>query len=194
MSISPDFGFVGRLCLDLTVTGDMGYGTRYERLISPTELQRWLSISPLRLANIRVGPADVEDAKALRGAIWRVVGAVLAGGAPAPPDVRLINRVGREPALMRELHPGAESMRWYRPTAAAALATIAQDAVVLLGEPTQRVRIHRCENPRCRVVFYDDSRPGLRRWCAPNRCGDRIRAKLYRERHRIGDGTTPENE
>ena len=194
MSISPDFGFVGRLCLDLTVTGDMGYGARYERLISPTELQRWLSISPLRLADIRVGPADVEVAKALRGAIWRVVGAVLAGVAPASPDVRLINRVGREPALMRELRPGAKLMRWYRPTAARALATIAQDAIVLLGEPTQRVRIHRCENPRCRIVFYDDSRPGLRRWGAPNRCGDRIRAKLYRERHRIGDGTTPENE
>ena len=184
MAISPDFGFVGRLCLDLTVTGDMGYGARFERLISSTELQRWLSMSQLRLANIRVGPEDVEDAKALRGAIWRVVGAVLARAAPAPADVRLINRAGREPALVRELQPGAESMRWRRPTAAAALATIAQDAVVLLGEPTQRARIHRCENPQCRVVFYDDSRPGLRRWCAPNRCGDRIRAKLYRERHR----------
>src|SRR5208283_2168944 len=184
----------GRLCLDLTLTGDMGYGTRYERLISSAELQRWLSISQLRLANIQVGPEDVEDAKTLRGAIWRVVGAVLERVAPAPPDVRLINRVGREPALVRELNPRAEAMRWYRPTTAAALATIAQDAVVLLGEPTQRARIRRCENPRCRIVFYDDSRPGLRRWCAPNRCGDRIRAKLYRERHRIGDGTTPENE
>jgi predicted RNA-binding Zn ribbon-like protein len=188
MPISPDFSFVGRLCLDLTVTGDMGYGSRFERLISPAELRRWFSISPLRLRNIRVGPADVEDAKALRGAIWRVVGAVLARSAPAPGDVRLINRVGREPALMRELRPGAESMRWHRPTAAQALATIAQDAVVLLGEPAQRMRIHRCENPRCRVVFYDDSRPGLRRWCAPNRCGDRIRAKLYRERRKVGDG------
>jgi predicted RNA-binding Zn ribbon-like protein len=194
MSISPDFGFVGRLCLDLTVTGDMGYGARFERLISPAELRRWFSISPLRIANIRVRRADVADAKALRGAIWRVVGAVLAGRVPTAPDVRLINRVGREPALIRELHPGAEAMRWYRPTAARALATIAQDAVVLLGDPAQRLRIHRCENPRCRVVFYDDSRPGLRRWCAPNRCGDRMRAKLYRERHRIGDGTTSENE
>lgn len=194
MAISRDFAFVGRLCLDLTVTGDMGYGTRFERLINSKEFERWLSISPLRLANIRVGPQDVEDAKKLRGAIWRVVGAVLARVAPAPADVRIINRVGREPALVRELRPGAESMRWRRPTAAAALATIAQDAIVLLGDSTQRARIHRCENPRCRTVFYDDSRPGLRRWCAPNRCGDRMRAKLYRDRHRIPDGTKPEHE
>ncbi|HYL73678.1 MAG TPA: CGNR zinc finger domain-containing protein [Bryobacteraceae bacterium] len=192
MAISPDFGFVGRLCLDLTVTGDMGYGIRFERLVNAKELQRWLSIGPLRLANVRVGPADVAATKKLRGAIWRVVGAILAKAAPAPADVHLINRVGREPALMRELLPGAGSMRWRSPTVAAALATIAQDAIVLLGEPTQRARIHRCENPKCRVVFYDDSRPGLRRWCAPNRCGDRIRAKLYRDRHRIEQGTKPE--
>lgn len=194
MAISPDFAFVGRLCLDLTVTGDMGYGTRFERLVSSTEFQRWLSLSQLDLANIRVRPEDVEDAKTLRGAIWRVVGAVLDRVAPAAADVRLINRVGRRPSLVRELGPEGESIRWHRPTAAAALATIAQDAVVLLGEPAQRARIHRCENPRCRTVFYDDSRPGLRRWCAPNRCGDRMRARLYRERHKIGDGTSLENE
>jgi predicted RNA-binding Zn ribbon-like protein len=55
---------------------------------------------------------------------------------------------------------------------------------VLFGDPTQRERIRRCDNLRCRVIFYDHSRPGLRRWCAPNRCGDRIRAQVYRERHR----------
>ncbi len=191
MPISPDFVFIGRLALDLTLTGDMGYGTRFERLISPAEFKRWLSIGPLRLSNIRVGPADVEHAKALRGAIWRVVGAVLARVPPAPSDVRLINRVGREPALARELLPGAESMCWYRPMAARALATIAQDAIVLLADPAQRARIHRCENPRCRTVFYDDSRPGLRRWCAPNRCGDRTRAKLYRERQRSSTEPRP---
>ncbi|HYL74541.1 MAG TPA: CGNR zinc finger domain-containing protein [Bryobacteraceae bacterium] len=184
MPISPDFGFVGRLCLNLTVTGDMGDATRFERLTSPKQLQRWLS--PLRLAHTRTGPADVKAANALRGAIWRVAGTVLAKTAPR--DVPIINRVAHKPALARELLPGAESMRWRCPTAAAALATIAQDAVLLLGDPIQRARIHRCENPKCRVVFYDDSRPGLRRWCAPNRCGDRIRVKLYRDRHRITCG------
>lgn len=39
------------------------------------------------------------------------------------------------------------------PTMAGALAMIAQDAVMLLSEPTQRSRIGRCENAGCRVVF-----------------------------------------
>jgi len=66
----------------------------------------------------------------------------------------------------------------------AALATIAQDAIMLFGEPAQRKRLRRCENPGCKVVFYDDSRPGRRRWCASNRCGDRMRAKSYRKRQK----------
>jgi predicted RNA-binding Zn ribbon-like protein len=86
--------------------------------------------------------------------------------------------------LVRALNPAANSMRWHHPTVTGALATIAQDAVTLFGEPTQRSRIRRCENGGCRVVFYDDSRPGLRRWCASNRCGDRMRARLYRARHK----------
>ena len=67
MPISPDFIFIGRLSLDLTITGDMGYGTRFERLTSPAEFKRWLSISPLHLTNMRVRPADLENAKAFHG-------------------------------------------------------------------------------------------------------------------------------
>ena len=54
----------------------------------------------------------------------------------------------------------------------------------LIWAAKQLARMRRCENPKCKAVFYDDSRPGLRRWCAPNRCGDRIRTRTYRERHR----------
>jgi predicted RNA-binding Zn ribbon-like protein len=182
MAIAKDFGFVGRLSLDFAHTGDMGYGTRFERLTSPAELGRWLQLSPLRLPKVRVSCEDVDNAKRLRGAIWRVVGAVLSGTVPVARDIRVVNRMARMPCLARELGLGARFMRWHRPAAAAALATIAQDAVILLGDPTQRVRIRRCENSGCKAIFYDGSRPGLRRWCVSNRCGDRIRARLYRER------------
>jgi predicted RNA-binding Zn ribbon-like protein len=184
VAIAKDFRFIGRLCLDFAQTGDMGWGTRYERLTSPSELQRWLSLCPLQLSRVRVRPEDLEQAWTLRGAIWSVAEAVLTDTPPRTPDVRLINGTASQPNLARELDAKATSMSWRRPTAAAALATIAQDAVVLFGDPVQRARLHRCENPRCRVIFYDDSRPGLRRWCASNRCGDRVRARAYRDRKR----------
>src|SRR5215210_1370601 len=82
VAIAKDFKFVGRLCLDFAQTGDMGWGARYERLTSPSELQRWLSISTLQLRRVRVTSADLPPAKLLRGAIWRVAEAVLAHTVP----------------------------------------------------------------------------------------------------------------
>jgi predicted RNA-binding Zn ribbon-like protein len=189
MAIAKDFGFLGRLCLDFAHTGDLGYGRRFERLTSTSELQRWLSLSPLALSQIRVEPADLLTAKRLRRAIWRIVVAIVDDKAPAAADVRVLNRLACQPGLVRALDANASSMHWRRPTLAAALATIAQDAIILFADPAQRKRIRRCRNSRCRVVFYDDSRPGRRLWCAPNRCGDRIRAQRYRERQRSGHET-----
>jgi predicted RNA-binding Zn ribbon-like protein len=184
MAIAKDFGFIGRLCLDFAHTGDMGFGSRFERLTSPAELQRWLSLSPLHLSNVRIWPKDLNIAKRFRSAIWRVAVAVVDRKIPSTADIRMLNRIACQPGLMRKLGPAARSVHWHRPTIGAALAAIAQDAVLLFGDPAQRKRIRRCNNRRCRVIFYDDSRPGLRRWCASNRCGDRIRAQVYRERHR----------
>ena len=184
MAISKDFIFFGRLCLDFAHTGDMGYGSKFERLTSPAELQRWLTLSPVRLPNVRISAKDLQRARTLRSAIWRIAGAVLERTTPLGRDVRLLNAIACEPGLVKKLDSAARLSHWHHPTVAAALATIAQNAVVLFGDAQQRLRIHRCENSRCRVVFCDDSRPGRRRWCAPNRCGDRIRARVYRERHR----------
>src|ERR1700687_956817 len=100
MAISKDFAFIGRLCLDFAQTGDMGWGTRFERLKDPSELRRWLSLSPLRLpGSMRVSSEDLNTAKMLRGAIWRVVGASLRRAVPARGDIRRINRIAREGGL-----------------------------------------------------------------------------------------------
>jgi predicted RNA-binding Zn ribbon-like protein len=182
MAPRKDFGFIGRLSLDFAQTGDMGWGERYERLTAPSELSRWLGLSPLHLPPIRVTNEDLVRARALRSAIWRVADAFAKHERPRQDDVRRINAAGRKPMLARELRGDASAVDWRRPSVNAALATIAQDAILLLGDAAQRSRLRRCENPGCRVLFYDDSRPGSRRWCAANRCGDRMRARSYRAR------------
>ena len=44
VAIAKDFRFIGRLCLDFAQTGDMGWGTRYERLTSPSAA-RWCHLA-----------------------------------------------------------------------------------------------------------------------------------------------------
>ena len=183
MARAKDFSFVGRLCLDFAQTGDMGWGAQYERLTGPSELGRWLTLCPLHVAVGSITVADLEQSIGLRKSIWRTCQALLAGDKPHVADVRRLNNEARRSGLARELTADGTSMRWYRPNVAAALATIAQDAVLLFGDSHQRMRLRRCESSSCRVVFFDDSRPGARRWCFPNRCGDRVRAREYRRRH-----------
>src|SRR5262245_40412643 len=117
MAIAKDFVFVGRLCLDFAHTGDMGYGSRFERLSSAVELQRWFSLTPRKLATIQIGGDDLARARALRGAIWRIVNAVVDRKLPHRRDIRLLNVAARESPLARTLDWSATMSRWYRPTA-----------------------------------------------------------------------------
>jgi predicted RNA-binding Zn ribbon-like protein len=188
MAVAKDFIFFGRLSLDFAQTGDMGWGSRFERLTSLSELGRWLALSPLQLTTVRATARDLQRARVLRSAIWRVANALLARSTPHHEDVRLVNRAARETGLVKALDRTATVSRWYRPTVRAALATIARDAVTVFGDAASRRRMRRCAHPRCRCVFLDDSRPGRRRWCAANRCGDRARAQAYRRRQRAASG------
>src|SRR5215831_1140348 len=128
MAIAKDFVFFGRLCLDFAHTGDMGYGSRFERLTSSSEFQRWLSLSPLQLGAVRITAEDLEHGRMLRGAIWKVAEAILSDAVPAFGDIQRINKMACQPNLARKLDREAKSMGWHRPTMPAALATIAQDA------------------------------------------------------------------
>jgi predicted RNA-binding Zn ribbon-like protein len=65
------------------------------------------------------------------------------------------------------------------PTAAAALATIARDAIDLFGGPLAE-RVRTCAAADCGLLFVDASRPGLRRWCSMERCGTRTKVRRHR--------------
>jgi predicted RNA-binding Zn ribbon-like protein len=67
------------------------------------------------------------------------------------------------------------------PTAPAALATLARDAVDLFGGPLAgRIRV--CSADDCGLLFVDTSRPGQRRWCSMERCGNRAKVREHRAR------------
>ena len=67
----------------------------------------------------------------------------------------------------------------------ATLSLVARDALALATSPAAG-RVRECANPDCSALFVDDSRPGTRRWCAMNSCGNRAKKTLYRDRHAKG--------
>jgi predicted RNA-binding Zn ribbon-like protein len=62
---------------------------------------------------------------------------------------------------------------------AAVLSTTARDALDLALSP-DAVRVRRCAGPDCEALFLDLSRPGSRRWCSMDTCGNRAKKRRLR--------------
>jgi predicted RNA-binding Zn ribbon-like protein len=62
------------------------------------------------------------------------------------------------------------------------LAAIARSGAELIAEgPTSGLQ--QCSNPRCQLLFYDDSRTHRRRWCSMALCGNRSKVAAFARRH-----------
>jgi len=178
----PRYTFdAGALCLQLAVTGGEDERARWETLHSPADLQRWLRICPLAVSSVAVSADDVVAARRLREAIYQVALRLAHDEPVRREDAVTINRFAAAPPLVPELDPQLERS-WARPvTAAQALSTLARDAVDLFAGP-HASRNRQCGGERCGLLFVDTSRPGKRRWCSMQRCGNLHKQRTFRSR------------
>jgi predicted RNA-binding Zn ribbon-like protein len=172
----------GRLCLDFAHTGGEGPRQRFELLHAPEDLCEWLAISSLQLRDVHADADDLACAKRLREAIWQSAQRAIAGRTAGCGDAETINALASYPPLAPVLRSGAHAWQWRTPApAGAALSTIARDAIELFGSASV-LRVRECASPDCGLLFFDDSRPGTRRWCSMSRCGNRAKVGRYRRR------------
>jgi len=172
----------GALCLELVTTGGPGEFARFEVLREPADLVRWVERSRLPGGlEVTVTEGELAQTRALRDAVFllaadrahgrplqaRLLDVVNAGAAGAPLAARV------EADGSRGWAPGA--------TGARLLATVARDAVELFTGPYAE-RIRECGSHNCALLFVDTSRPGRRRWCAMEHCGNRQKARTHRAR------------
>jgi len=181
----------GALCLELLPTGGPGRLAAYEVLNDRAALLRWVTDSRLPAAlRLTVDPADVAAARALRDALWGMASARAHGGDADPADVSVVNAAAAAPPLVARI--AADGSREWAPgaTAQQMLSTVARDAVDLFTGPYAD-RVRECGSHDCQLLFADTSRPGRRRWCAMERCGNRNKVRAHRARHAEGDGARP---
>ncbi|EWC60891.1 hypothetical protein UO65_3821 [Actinokineospora spheciospongiae] len=172
----------GALCLELLVTGGPGPYRRYEVLHAPDDLVAWAERSRLTpTPRLRVTAEHVAAARRFRDALLRVVHAPTPDGA----DLEVVNAAARRPALAPVIGPGGAKAWAGEPDGEQLLATVARDAVELLtGAFAHRVRT--CSAADCRLVYVDTSRPGSRRWCSMEHCGNRHKVRAARARRTEG--------
>lgn len=171
----------GRPSLDLAHTGGDGPYAVFELLHAPADVARWLGVIT-SLDGIRAAAPDVDDARALRRAVWNAAHDAIGGQPPAAPDRTVINRAAQcVPPVPVLLATGAAALR--RPlTASQVLSMLARDAVDLFAGPlAHRIRV--CAAADCGLLYLDQSPTGSRQWCSMQRCGTRAKVRTHRERH-----------
>lgn len=130
--------------------------------------------------------AEVVGARALRDALWRLVEARVAGERPAPDDLAVLNDAAAHPPLTPRLTADGTWAWGPGGTGTGLLSTVARDAVDLFtGTYAHRIRV--CGAHDCRLLFVDTSRPGKRRWCSMERCGNRHKVRAHRARNSTAD-------
>jgi predicted RNA-binding Zn ribbon-like protein len=173
----------GAVCLDFAHTGGEGRYAVFEILHEPADLGAWLAEPPLAAApTVPVTARELAGAKALRQGIWDAAHA-RAARRPLPAEaLTRINRAAAAAALVPELAADDSTARWAPPVRATqALSTLAREMIELLSGPLSE-RIRACASENCPLVFVDSSRPGARRWCAMERCGNRHKLRARRAR------------
>lgn len=173
----------GALCLELLTTGGPGPYRRYEVLHEPADLAAWAERSRLTpTPALDISEAEVADMRRLRDAVFRVIIAHTHGEPYPPRDLEAINGAAASPAMAPTITPTGKRQWAGTPTGTHLAATVARDAVELLTGPFAH-RIRTCAAEDCYLVYVDTSRPGRRRWCSMEHCGNRHKVRALRARH-----------
>jgi predicted RNA-binding Zn ribbon-like protein len=183
----------GRLSLDFCATLLWRYRDAVEQLRRPQNLACWLSEAGLCDRRAVATDNDLAQARSLREASYRLFQAHLRDEPFLAADIARVNAAARHPVPTPELTTRRQ-IRWLSDEPVlAALAAVGRDCIDLLaGAGADRIR--ECAAPDCAFLFLDTSRPGARRWCAANRCGNRQHVRDHRSRHssgRVRAGTPP---
>jgi predicted RNA-binding Zn ribbon-like protein len=152
-----------------------------EELSDPNTLGAWLVTHELMDSGQAVTAADLKDAIAVREAIRGVIGAN-SGGRVYPLDIATLNEAATASRLRARF--GADGKARLEPEAGGVAGAMGRIAAALFAAMADEdwSRLKLCGSQTCRWAFYDRSRNHSSRWCTMASCGNRQKARRFRER------------
>jgi predicted RNA-binding Zn ribbon-like protein len=141
-----------------------------------------------RSQRARVPPADQPDTWALRrlrSALRDLIEALLDDRPIPKVSVCELNFFMQSAPTSTQLALTTAGLRakthWHREFGGnPRLAFIATQAAEFLSDPSQVLRLRRCANPACSMIFIAVN--SRRSWCAPGVCGNRVRVARHHRR------------
>jgi predicted RNA-binding Zn ribbon-like protein len=156
-----------------------------EELKEPNTLSAWLVARGLMQTGQAATDADLKHAIAVREAIRGVIGAN-SGSAVYPVDIATLNEAAAASRL--RVRFGSDGRARLEPEAAGVEGALGRIVAVVFGamgdEDWGRLKL--CGSHSCRWAFYDHSRNQSSRWCRMASCGNRQKARRFRERSKTG--------
>jgi predicted RNA-binding Zn ribbon-like protein len=187
-----DYVWGAGVATDLVNTSATVMVSTGEALPDRSALQRFLAdhaIDAEALAGAGPTDDDLDEVHALRDVVRDVLEAETEDDAVAGATA-LVRRAGRGPALHRDADG-----TWQWCAVSEAGASLTDELALLVGTGLLGVlrtldhdRFRSCASPMCSGVFVDTSRAGRRRYCMPDRCGNRVNVANFRSRQRVGGG------
>ena len=188
---TPDFrSGSGRLSLDFIRTlRRRGSAAEVEELGTPRALGAWAAqFGPYSPGTTvpEPPPRTLRAARETREAVYALLKAArTTSAADCPPEARtLLNKVAAAPTPHPVLAEHGVLTHAAADPVAALLALVARDALELATSPLLP-RVRDCAGPNCGAWFLDTSRPGTRRWCSMDRCGNQAKKSTWRSKHAV---------
>jgi predicted RNA-binding Zn ribbon-like protein len=154
-----------------------------DELATSAQLQNWLQARGLLKRGIRVSPGEHRKALELREALRNFLAVAPAERSSAA--ALLESSAARFPLRVTASRDRVLDLRPVGGGATSGLGSVLAE-LVRLSDSGRLERVKTCDSEQCRWVFFDRSKPGNRRWCSSDRCGNREKTRAYRCRHRSG--------
>lgn len=144
-------------------------------------LETWLVARGLMENGHPAEPADLTNAIAVREAIRGIIGAN-SGGSIYPVDVATLNEAATASRLRARF--GSDGKARLEPEVGGVVGAMGRIVAAVYAAMTDEdwTRLKLCNSQTCRWVFYDQSRNHSSRWCTMASCGNRQKAKRFRQR------------
>jgi predicted RNA-binding Zn ribbon-like protein len=164
-------------------TREIGHVT--DRIDGPRALAAWLEEQRLALPGIRATRADVANAHALREALRAMLVAHNEGPRPSATEdaCRVLDEAARRAQLrLRFTGDGGASLTPQAGGVSGALGRLVAIVHDSIAQGTWS-RLKACREHECEWAFYDHTKNRSGAWCSMETCGNRAKARSFRERH-----------
>ena len=181
----PETGIPAGIDLVSRFVNTLDVETGSDALADPAALCGWLEQEGLLAGGARAGEGDLAQARALREALR----ALILGNNGGPPDdaaAAILEEAARRARLGLRFH--ADGRAALEPGAGGVDGALGRLVAAVADAMTVGTwaRLKACRAHTCHYAFYDQSRNRSRAWCDMAVCGNREKARSYRQRHSEG--------